>query len=119
IRITYLALNYRSGLVGVSAGAGVPAGFTPTDLDAAGSCLPSLLVSVPPNATEGDGVLLNSGQIAIPAALSTDLSISLSSSDSSQVSITPAITILAGQTNASFDLNIIDDSLLNGTRLIT
>ncbi|HKW28451.1 MAG TPA: M36 family metallopeptidase, partial [Verrucomicrobiae bacterium] len=116
IRLTYLTVKALDGLAGLSAGAGVPAGFTESDLSSYGSCSLPLFVVLPPSATEGDGVLAGAGQVRLPAALATDLTVTLSSSDTTEVTVPLNVTILAGQTNATFDLTIVDDGVLDGTQ---
>lgn len=116
IRLTYLTVRAIDGLAGLSAGAGVPAGFIESDFSSYGSCSLPLFVVVPPTATEGDGVLAGAGQVRLPAALATDLPVTLSSSDTTEVTVPANVTIPAGQTNATFDLTIVDDGVLDGTQ---
>src|SRR5437899_3325473 len=74
-------------------------------------------VTVPPKATEGDGVLARQGRVSLPVAVSANLTVNLVSSDTASVIVPAIVTIPAGGTEAIFDLTIIDDSLLNGTRV--
>ncbi len=73
-------------------------------------------VNVPPKATEGDGVLAGQGRVSLPVAVTTNLTVNLMSSDTSSVTVPATVTVSAGGTEATFDLTIIDDSLLNGSR---
>ncbi|MCX6895242.1 MAG: immunoglobulin domain-containing protein [Verrucomicrobia bacterium] len=64
IRITWLAVNYRNGLVGLSAGNGVPFGFAASDLSTNNSCAaaaPAIAQPASQNALAGDTVRFNCG----------------------------------------------------------
>lgn len=115
IRITWLGLTNRQNLVGLSAGAGVPFGYQDYDLSAGGSCNP-LRVSLPASVTEGDGLLANVGQVILPAAYGTNVPVSLSSSDPASVSVPSSLVVPAGQVSLNFNLNVADNSILDGTR---
>lgn len=92
---------------------------TPTGQKLIDALMPPLIVSVPASATEGAGLLAGAGQIQLPAALGTNVTVTLACTDPSQVSVPANITILAGQTNATFDLTILDDGVLDGTQIAT
>ncbi|MBI5383603.1 MAG: M36 family metallopeptidase [Verrucomicrobia bacterium] len=119
IRLTYLALAASDGLAGLSAGLGVPAGFAGSDLTSYPTCALPLRLTLPVTASEADGALANAGQVQIPAALSSDLIVALVSSDASEVVVPDSVTLLAGQTNAAFDVTIIDDLLPDGPQAAT
>jgi len=74
----------------------------------------SLSVIVPPRVTEGDGVLVGRGAVILKEALKRDLVVTLTSSNPSEVSVSGRMIIPAGQTSASFDLTIWDDTLVDG-----
>ena len=74
-------------------------------------------VTVPPKATEGDGILAGEGRLSLPVAVTTNLTVNLVSSDTASVIVPATVTIPAGGTEATFDLTILDDSLLNGSRV--
>jgi alpha-tubulin suppressor-like RCC1 family protein/Zn-dependent metalloprotease len=116
IRLTYLGLAALDGLAGLSAGLGVPAGFAESDFSSYGSCSLPLFVVVPSSATEGDGVLAGAGQVRLLAAPTTNLTVALSSGDATEVTVPASVTVLAGQTNAAFDLTVVDDAELDGTQ---
>jgi hypothetical protein len=78
-----------------------------------------LQLVVPASATEGDGVLAGAGQVHLPFPVGTNVVIVLSSSDTSEATVPATVTIPAGQTNAAFDLTIIDDGVLDGTQTPT
>jgi hypothetical protein len=80
---------------------------------------PPLTVILPASATEGAGLLAGAGQVVLPAAPSSNVVVTLVSADPAQVSVPAAVTILAGQTNATFDLTILDDGILDGTQIAT
>ncbi len=119
IRLTYLGLAALDGLAGLSAGLGVPAGFVESDLSSYGSCSLPLIVFAPSNATEGDGVLAGAGQVRLLTAPMSNLTVALASSDTTEVTVPVNVTVLAGQTNAMFDLTIVDDGELDGTQTAT
>ena len=77
---------------------------------------PQLYVSLPASATEGVGLLAGQGQVAILHPLQSDTSVKLVSGDDNTIVVPSFVTIPAGQTNAVFDLTILDDGLLDGTR---
>ena len=78
---------------------------------------PSLSMTLPANATEGDGIV--TGTLTLPNALPADQVVSLSSSDGSRVAVPAAVTVPAGQVSISLPLTIVDDSLLNGPEAVT
>ncbi len=74
----------------------------------------SVSLSIPAAATEGDGALAGQGSLTVSPIPPADLTVNLTSSDPTEVTVPATVVIPAGQTNAVFDLNIIDDSLLDG-----
>src|SRR4051794_28132526 len=74
---------------------------------------------LPASRTEGAGVLAGQGAVQVATAPGTNLLVSLSSSDVSEATVPGSVTILAGQTNAVFDVTIIDDALLDGSQNVT
>jgi hypothetical protein len=83
------------------------------------SILPRLTIELIDDAAEGDGVIPVAGSVKMEDVLPHDLVVNLFSSDPLQVSTVGPVTIPAGQTNAAFDLEIIDDDLLDGSQLVT
>ncbi len=75
-----------------------------------------MTVSVPSTAQEGDGVLTGRGRVTIPAAIGSSLTVNLTSSDTSEVTVPASVTILAGSTNATFNVTVVDDAVLDGTQ---
>lgn len=78
----------------------------------------ALSVVLPPRAAEGDGVLVGKGAVILKEPLKRDLPVTLASSNPSEVSVPVKMIIPAGQTSASFDLTIRDDTLLDGPQAV-
>ena len=116
IRITCLAIASTDGLIGLSQGSGAPANFIKSDFSTYGVVVMGLLLDLPALATEGDGVLAGQGSVSIASAQGSDVVVSLSSSNTSEVTVPAAVTIPAGQLSASFDVTIVDDGILGGTQ---
>jgi hypothetical protein len=79
---------------------------------------PIFQLSIPSVATEGDGTLVGRGSLVVGPAPAEDLTVSLTSSNTGKVTVPTSVIIPAGQTNAVFDLTIIDNSLLDGDQLV-
>ena len=79
----------------------------------------SITVSLPPSAVEGDGTLVDEGTVSIPWARTADLVIDLESSDETELTIPPAVTVPQGETSAAFDLTIVDDGVDDGAQTVT
>jgi len=77
---------------------------------------PFILLSAPASATEGDGVLAGQGKIALTSASSNNLTVTLTSSNINKVTVPSSLVIPAGQSNAVFDLTIVNDPLLDGNQ---
>lgn len=77
-----------------------------------------LLLSLPVSATEGDGVLAGQGRLTTTIAQSNGVAISLVSSRPDQLTVPAALQLSAGQTSVVFDVTVIDDGFLNGSRPI-
>ncbi len=118
IRMTYLSVMSHHGIAGLSQGKGVPSGFVESDLSQYSMCLPPLIVTLPDAANEGVGVLTNQGLVSIGLTMTNDVVVQLASSDATEVTVTNSVTILAGQTNAFFDLNVVDDNILDGSQKV-
>jgi alpha-tubulin suppressor-like RCC1 family protein len=78
----------------------------------------SMSVVLPPAVLEGDGVLVGKGAVVLREALKKDLAVTLSSSNPSEVFVPGRMTLPAGQTSASFDLTVLDDTLLDGPQAV-
>jgi uncharacterized repeat protein (TIGR01451 family) len=114
IRLTYLRVG-SDGIVGLSAGSGVPTPFLESDFSTYPSCsVPSLRLTLPVTVVEGAADL--TGSVQLPVAAVTDLTVSLSSTDSSELGVPASVVIPAGQTEASFSIVASDDSRLDGAQ---
>ena len=80
---------------------------------------PSLRVSLPAAATKGAGVLAGQSSVGIAAALTNALSVALVSGNTNKVLVPPTVVIPAGATNATFNITIVDNGLLDGTQYAT
>lgn len=118
IRLTYLAVAARGGIVGLSQGGGLPPAFVESDFNSYPSCSSRLTLLLPDSATEGAGTLSLQGQVWLPFPTSTNLSVTLKSGDVSELTVPSLITIPAGQSNAFFDLLVVDDNILDGTEIV-
>ncbi len=78
-----------------------------------------ITIEIPDNATEGDNVLTGLGVITIDQTVDDDVSVILSSDDTTEISLPGSITIYAGQTSAAFDLTILEDNEIDGPQTAT
>lgn len=74
-----------------------------------------LVLSLPARASEGDGVLAGAGAVELHPPLAADLVVSLTSAPDGQVVVPSTVLIPAGQASVSFDVEVIDDSAVEGT----
>jgi len=72
-----------------------------------------LFVSLPENVSEGDDPFVNSGTISIPGTYPQDIEITLFSSNTNQLIVPETVTLFSGLTMVSFDLQIIDNDIIN------
>jgi hypothetical protein len=87
---------------------------------ASGSSPNSLIqVIVPSSARAGTGLLAGQGSVSVQNAAGTEMTIRLSSSDTTEVTVAQSVTIPSGQTTASFDLMVPDDTDADGTQNAT
>ena len=74
-----------------------------------------LSLNMPNNATEGDGTLAGAALVSIrPTPTNISVTVDLTSSNTNKVIVPDSVVIPAGQSNAVFDLTIVDNSLLDG-----
>jgi len=78
---------------------------------------PELTVTVPAFLTEGVRPKPDAGLVSIPRTRIGSLTVDLNSSDTSEVRVPRNVIIPAGQTSATFDLDVMDDALRDGTQL--
>lgn len=119
IRITYLDIQSRSGLVGLSRGLGIPVGFEASDFGRYPSCHPSLSIFLPAEITEGAGLLPMQGSVTLAQIPEEDVIVQLVSSDTSELLVPASVRIPASHTNVLFDLQVPDDLELDGSQNIT
>ena len=73
-----------------------------------------LQVFMPAQVTEGSGVLSGQGSVAIPGTYHEDVNVVLSSNDQSEIQVPDHVTISSGQTEAIFDVTVVDDNEFDG-----
>jgi uncharacterized repeat protein (TIGR01451 family) len=79
----------------------------------------NLLVSLPLQIRETDGLLPRAGQVHLGGTLAHELIVSLASSDSSELLLPASVTIPAGELAAAFALNAVDDQEVDGSQRVT
>jgi hypothetical protein len=79
----------------------------------------SIYVSLPAAVTKGAGTLAGQGSVSVAGTVASNLVVNLTSSNTNLVTTPVSVTIPAGQTNAVFDVTILDDHLLEGDQVIT
>ena len=117
IRITILGIASTKGLIGLSRGLGVPAGFSESDFST--YPLPTLGVTLPASVTEGAGALANQGSVTLSTASAVARTVTLTSSDPTAVTVPASVTLPADQASVTFTPTILDDTKINGTRAVT
>jgi hypothetical protein len=80
---------------------------------------PFIQLTIPASATQGNGVLAGQGKIALSSSSSNNLTVTLTSSNTNKVTVPSSLMIPAGQSNAVFDLTIVNDLLLDGDQNAT
>ncbi|MCY2931161.1 MAG: hypothetical protein NTV86_17055 [Planctomycetota bacterium] len=78
----------------------------------------TLTVTMPTSAGEGAGMLTGAGTVKVSAAPGSNVTVNLTSSDTSELMVPATVTILAGQTSATFDVTIVDDTVIDGTKTV-
>ncbi len=77
-----------------------------------------LALSLPATAYENAGMLAGAGQIRISGTLSSNLTVSLLSSDLTEAVAPATAIILAGETNANFNLTMVNDDISDGVQSV-
>ncbi|HUU69891.1 MAG TPA: dockerin type I repeat-containing protein [Planctomycetota bacterium] len=80
---------------------------------------PPVTVTLPASTAENAGTLAGQGSVTIPVALGADLTVQLSSSDTAELTVPDSVVISAGAMSVAFDITIVNDALLDGTRSVT
>ena len=78
--------------------------------------LQPLWIDIPENAAEGDEILQGQGTIVLKDPSSGESTVTLHSADTEEVRVAPSISISDGQFSGTFDLEIVDDTDLDGSR---
>ncbi|QTA88531.1 serine protease [Desulfonema magnum] len=78
----------------------------------------TLTLSLPDNATEGDGVLKEQGIVSIQEGAESDLLVNLNSDKPLETIIPDTVIIPAGRTSAAFDITVPDNTFLDGSRSV-
>jgi hypothetical protein len=77
----------------------------------------ALTLSLPSEISEGAATV--TGTITASAAPAQNLTINLTSSNTGQATVPTTVTLLAGQTTATFSLAILDNKIIEGTDAVT
>jgi hypothetical protein len=80
---------------------------------------PAMTITLPANATEGNGILAGAGMIQLASTTPTNITVTLASDNTSKLTVPPTATVLAGHNSVAFDLNVPHDGLLDGTQEAT
>ncbi len=73
-------------------------------------------ISLAASATEGAAPV--TATVTLPLAPVSDLVVNLASSPTSRATVPATVTVLAGQTTATFPVTIVDDQILNGSQAV-
>lgn len=79
----------------------------------------ALVLTLPVGTNENAGVWANAGKVSLPRATGSPVTVNLSSSDATEVTVPASVIVSAGQSNATFNLTLVDDTLLDGTQTAT
>ncbi len=111
----YLRWGHRVG----QSGAFAYSGWNLDDIALLGVPSAPLFMQLPGTVTENAGVVVNGGNVQLTTALPTNLVISLVSSAPARLTVPGAVTILAGQLSAQFNLTAVDNSVHDGDQIVT
>ncbi len=119
LRITFLNVDSLYGVVGLSAGGGMPAGFVQADFSSHTGCnIPPLKLTLPATVTEGITLPTGVGRVSIPAARNIPTLVNLASSDTTELTVQSSVFIPIHETNATFNVTVINDSVRDGSQLV-
>jgi hypothetical protein len=102
IRVSYLELDSQSGVIGLSKGAGIPAGFVVSDFSnypQCGTVKPGVRILVPASVSRGAGTVSLTVEIVGP--LDSDLEVFLNSSNPGLIDPPASVQIPAGQVSVT------------------
>jgi M6 family metalloprotease-like protein len=117
IRITHLGMAAVDGVIGLSEGLGQPVDFLMSDFSSYNNA--QLAVTLPTSAGEADGTLTGQGAVSITNALASPLVVTLTSTDTSELTVPTTVSIPTGQLSATFNLTLVDDALLDGSQNVS
>ncbi len=79
---------------------------------------PRIEIELPPLVFETAGTIPNGGRITLRQPMASNLTISLTSSDTNRLKVAETVMVPAGSTNVSFDLTLIDNLALEGPQSV-
>ena len=68
---------------------------------------------------EGDGAAATTATVTRNTDTTNALTVNLSSDDTTEATVPASVTIPAGQTSATFDIDAVDDAIVDGTQMVT
>ncbi|MBE7496237.1 MAG: S8 family serine peptidase [Verrucomicrobiaceae bacterium] len=80
---------------------------------------PPIHVNLPAFVMENAGLVTGAGTLQLAVAPQADLTVTLTSSNPLLLQAPASVTVPAGHTSVTFDLTVINDGLLNGSRSVT
>lgn len=69
--------------------------------------------------SEGAGAAATTATVSRNSDTASDLVVTLASNDTAEATVPPSVTILAGQSAASFNIDAVDDDDIDGTQIVT
>lgn len=76
----------------------------------------NIVVELPSQLHESNGLLVNAGKVKISAAAFTNVLVNLASSNTNEILVPPSVMISVGQTSALFNLELLNDHQADGTK---
>jgi len=118
-RITFLNVESTVGIVGLSPGGGVPLALQQADFSALTDCdIPPLKLTLPSAVTEGLNLRPGAGTVSIPRARNVPTIVTLTSSDTTELTVQTSFIIPSRATSASFDVTVVNDLVRDGSQLV-
>ncbi len=78
----------------------------------------NLFLSLPALVNESAGTVINGGTVFLEGTAISNVTVSLESLDTSEITLPPAVTIFAGQNFRRFNLTVVDDTSLDDTQAV-
>jgi len=78
----------------------------------------TLAVTLPTDTTENAGTLSQAGTVTLSEAAPVDTAVYLTSGNSSKLTIPASVVIPAGQLSTTFDITLVDNTLLDGPQSV-